>query len=61
MRYSITSVKKIIGQIEEWIESSQDTLDNAESADYPNEERIEKLTDRISNLEEAKETLAEIE
>ncbi len=60
-RYSITGVQKMIGELDEWIVGSQSTLDNAESADYPNDERIEALTERIEALEAAKEALEEIE
>ena len=60
-RYSTTAVNKLIEQLDGWINGSQDTLDTAESADYPNEDRIDKLTERINALTEAKSSLEEIE
>lgn len=60
-RYNIKSVQSMIAQLEAWIEQTEETLGNAEDADYPNEERIDKLNERLASLEQAKEALEEIE
>ncbi len=41
-------------------EQKQDALNNAEGAEYPNDERIEKLQDQIDILEEAAQMLGEV-
>lgn len=60
-RYSIIQIRRVIGELESWRDASQDALENAESADYPNEERIEKLAVRIDALETAIDALEGIE
>lgn len=61
VRYSITSVAKMIAQLEAWLDSSQKSIDNEEARDYPNDERLEELEARIEALESAKVALEEIE
>lgn len=60
-RYDIRSVAKMIAQLDAWIEQTEETLGNAEDAEYPNEERIDKLNERLDALNEAKEALENIE
>jgi septal ring factor EnvC (AmiA/AmiB activator) len=60
-RYNIKSVQSMIAQLEAWIEQTEETLGNAEDAEYPNEERIDKLNERLASLEQAKDALEEIE
>ncbi len=71
-RYSITAVRAMIDELQEWLDSSQETLDNAESADYPNDEFIwleppsdalciDKLQMRCDSLQEAIDALENIE
>ena len=60
-RYSIIQVRRVTAELEAWIESSQDALDNAESMDSPNEDRIEALANRIDALQAALDALQEIE
>lgn len=60
-RYSIVSVRKMITQLERWIDDTTEVIDNEESKNYPNESRIDKLNERLSALEEAKDALESIE
>lgn len=57
MRYDKRTVSKIVDSLREMLESSEDSLSNAESADYPNDERIDLLTDRIESLSSAVDAL----
>ncbi|HEY4492455.1 MAG TPA: hypothetical protein VI958_10690, partial [Acidobacteriota bacterium] len=59
--YLIVQVRQMIANLEGWIEQTEDTLDNAENADYPNDDRIETLQARIDALNEALDALNEIE
>ena len=59
--YSILQVRRVLQELEAWRDSSQDTLDNVENADYPNESRIETLSGRIEALEAAIDALEGIE
>ena len=59
--YSITQVRRVMDELTAWIESTGDALDTAESADYPNDERIDKLQTRLDALEAALEALGDIE
>lgn len=60
-RYSITQIQRVINELTEWRDASQETLDNEEAKDYPNDERIDKLSTRIDALTEAIEALEGIE
>lgn len=60
-RYSIVQVRRMVAELDAWIESTQDALDNAEDAATPNEERIDKLQTRLDALTNAKEELEGIE
>lgn len=51
----------MMAQIEDWITQSNDTLCNEESKDYPNEERMDILNNRIDSLQEAYDALQNIE
>mgnify|MGYP001573812012 CR=1 FL=1 len=59
--YSITQINRVMRELEHWIDQSQETLDNEESRDYPNEERLDKLQKRIDGLQNAYDALEEIE
>lgn len=50
-----------MAQLDEWINQSNDTLCNEESRDYPNEERMDMLNNRIDQLQEAYDALQGIE
>lgn len=50
-------IRKLKESLEEILEAKQGVLDNAENADRPNEERIEKLNNQVSILEEARDNL----
>ena len=60
-RYTKPSLVKLIAQLEAWTESSQDALDTEESRDYPSDVRVDMLTNRIDALQQAIESLQEIE
>lgn len=60
-RYAITQLQKVIDTLTDWRDATQDTLDNEESRDYPNEARVEKLSERIDALTDAIEALENIE
>lgn len=60
-RYSITGVKRILAELEAWLEQSQDSLDSEEGRDYPNDERLDRLTQRVDSLQQAYDALDEIE
>ena len=59
--YSITQVRRVMAELKSWIETSEETLDNAESADYPNDGRIDKLQTRLEALNDALNALGDIE
>ena len=61
MQYSITQVHKVIEEIGDWVEQTEEAIDNEQARDYPNEERVEKLAYRQDALESAKSSLEEIE
>lgn len=55
------SVKGVISRLEEIESQVAEYLDTAESAEYPNEERVERLQDELDKITEAKDILEEIE
>ncbi len=57
-RYDKRVVAGLVGQLEAWIESTEETLSNAEDAN--NEERIDMLSERLENLEAARDALQNI-
>lgn len=60
-RFNIRSLANMIAQLEAWIESSQESLDNEELREHPNNERVDSLTDRLDNLNSALDSLSQIE
>lgn len=59
-------IMKIVAQLEtqlelleNLIEQKQEVLDNAESVEYPNEDRIDALNEQINLLEEGRDSLQE--
>ena len=60
-RYDIRQVNLMREQLDEWINTSSDVLNNEEAKDYPNEERIDSLNTRIDALQAAYDALGEIE
>jgi hypothetical protein len=60
MRYNIRTVHNLLEIINEWIESSEESLDNEQQRDYPSNERLDSLQDRIDKLNIAKESLESI-
>lgn len=60
-RYSIIQIQRMMADLEAWIESSSDALNNEEAKDYPNEDRLDNLNTRIDALQAAYDALAEIE
>jgi len=60
-KYRTTQLTIIIEMLEDWIDSSQETLDNESDKDYPNQERVEKLEARLEALGQAIEALEGIE
>jgi len=61
MAYSITRVHNMMATLQEWIEQSENTLQNEEAKTSPNEDRIENLTTRLDSLNTARDALDEIE
>ena len=61
MRYTLTNVQQVATTLTEWLDQAQDSLDTAEEAEYPDDERIDMLTDRLVYLEEARDALESIE
>ena len=59
-KYNSISLRQVIAELEGWIEQTEDSLDTAESADSPNDERIDMLQDRIDNLQAAVDALSAI-
>ena len=60
-RYNIRSLSQMREELTEWLAQSQDTLDNEESKDSPNDERVDTLTTRVDALQAAVDALEEIE
>jgi hypothetical protein len=46
--------------LESWLEQKIQVLNNEESKEYPNEERIEKISNQIEILENAVEQITEL-
>jgi capsule polysaccharide export protein KpsE/RkpR len=61
VRYNRIALGKVISTLQEWVDQTQETLDNAESADYPNEDRIDTLQTRIDSLQESVDALDNID
>ncbi len=61
MRYTLANVQQVATTLTEWADQAQSSLDTAEDAEYPNDERIDMLTERLQYLEEAKDALESIE
>jgi hypothetical protein len=61
MKYSITQIRKLKVDLEDFIVQTEETIDNAESADYPNEARLDRLNDRLDDLRTAFDALENIE
>lgn len=55
------SIKAIVSKLETIFEQVEEYKDTAESAEYPNDDRIEKLDEELSRIEEALDTLQSIE
>lgn len=60
-RYDPRTVARIVSEIQAMLEASQDALDNEESRDYPNNERVDMLQTRVDALQEAYNALEGIE
>jgi len=56
-RVTRATFAKWVTDLEETIEAKQDALDNAENADSPNDERIDKLGEEVGALEEIMEAV----
>ena len=61
MKYSITQIRKLKVDLEDFIVQTEETIDNAESVDYPNEARLDRLNDRLDDLRTAFDALENIE
>ena len=61
MRYTLANVQQIATTLSEWSDQAQSSLETAEEAEYPNDERIDMLTERLQYLEEARDALESIE
>lgn len=56
-----SSIDKLIGQLSDWLEEKESSLDREESKDYPSEDRLEKLENQIDTLQAALDALVEYE
>ena len=54
-------IRSIITKLENTLEKVQEYLDNAENAEYPNDDRIDNLQNEIDCIQEAIEALENIE
>ena len=61
MKYSITQVRKLKVTLEDFIAQTEETIGNAEGVDYPSESRLERLNDRLDELQTAFDALENIE
>jgi hypothetical protein len=46
-------IETLVWKLQEMTDQKQEALDNAESKDYPNQERIEKLQEQVYILQQA--------
>jgi prefoldin subunit 5 len=51
LRNALAQIESALGTLEEVKEREQEYLDNAESVDNPNDERVERLTESVDTLE----------
>ena len=61
MKYSVTQVRKLKVTLEDFLVQTEETIGNAESVDYPNGARLERLYDRRDELQAAFDALENIE
>jgi len=61
MKYSVTQVRKLKVTLEDFLVQTEETIGNAESVDYPSESRLERLNDRLDELQTAFDALENIE
>lgn len=61
VRYNARSLQTMMEQLQDWIDQTQETLDNEESKDYPNDERVDMLTLRLDQLQQAYDALEAID
>ena len=60
-RYNKIALNKVVEQLEQWVEQTEEVRSNEEDKDYHNEERMDELTNRIGFMEEAVNALQGIE
>ena len=60
-RYTITSVRVMISTLDDWIDQTTDSIDTEESKDYPSDDRLDTLNNRLDQLVAAKDALDDIE
>ena len=60
-RYNSRAVANMIATLQAWYEQTITTLNNEESRDYPDQERIEALETRLDAITGAIDALQEIE
>lgn len=56
----LTVLEAYQSQIEEAVEKKEEALDNANDAEYPNEERIGKLEEESNALDEIRDLLEQL-
>ena len=61
MKYSITQIRKVRVDLEDYIVQTEETIDNIESSDYPSESRLDRLQERLDYLQTAFDALENIE
>lgn len=60
-RYNKRSVVRVIAEITAWRDQTEVTLATEESRDYPNDDRLDALSERLDALTAAIEALEDIE
>lgn len=60
-RYNRIALNKVVEQLEQWVEGTEEVRSNEEDKDYPNEDRLDELSTRIDAMESAVASLQEIE
>lgn len=59
-RYSITSARRMMTELDDWIEQTNESISNEEDRDYPNDARLEALQTRLEALEIALDALGDL-
>jgi len=61
VRFNRIALNKIVEQLENWVETTEEIRSNEEDKNYPNEDRLDELSTRIDAMEAAVASLQEID